>query len=86
MSWLIVAVILTSTIMDAVRDRWLPKVCNGEDWWRWHLVKWGAFFPPLILLSYFWLEYYHFQIIYIFAMVVFAVLCNIIWRFVYNYK
>ncbi len=86
MNWIIVAVILLTTILDAFRDRWLPKVCRGEDWLMWHLVKWGAFFLPLALLSFFWLRSFHFQTVYILAFVVFAVGCKIVWRLIYNYK
>jgi hypothetical protein len=86
MSWVIVVVILLTTILDAFRDRWLPKVCRGEDWLMWHLVKWGAFFLPLGLLSYYWLSAYHFQTVYIIGFAIFAVLCKIVWRLIYNYK
>ena len=86
MEWIILVVILITTILDAFRDRWIPKVCRGDDWLMWHIVKWGAFFLPLLLLSYFWLEYQNFKTIYIFAFIVFAILCNIIWRSIYRFK
>lgn len=86
MEWVILIVILTTTILDAFRDRWIPKVCRGEDWLLWHLVKWGAFFLPLILLSYFWLEHYRFRTSNIIIFIVFAIVCNVVWSFVYQYK
>jgi sensor histidine kinase YesM len=86
MDWIILIIIFIATILDAFRDRWIPKVCRGEDWLLWHLAKWGAFFPPLILLSYFWLKYYNFQMSYIFIFLLFAILCKIIWKIIYKYK
>lgn len=86
MNWIILIIIFITTILDAFRDRWIPKICRGDDWFLWHFVKWGAFFLPLILLSYFWLKSYNFQIVYIITFILFAILCNITWRFIYKYK
>jgi len=83
---IILGVVLLTVILDAMRDRWLPKRCRDEAWLEWHLVKWGAFFPPLILLSYFWLAYYDFRLIYILIYILFVILCSIVWRFIYGFK
>ena len=84
--WIIPVVILLTVFLDAMRDRWLPKICRGEAWLEWHLVKWAGFFLPLILLSYLWLDFYHFQLKFIIGYLLFAVICNILWKFLYNYK
>jgi len=86
MDWIILIIVFTTTILDAFRDGWIPKVCRGEDWLLWHLARWGAFFLPLLLLSFFWLKYFNFQLNYIIIFSLFAILCNIVWRFIYSYK
>lgn len=85
-TWIILLIIIFVVIMDAIRDRWLPKRCRGEAWLEWHLVKWGAFFPPLILLSYLWLSYYDFQLIYILVFIIFVIFCSLVWKFIYGFK
>ncbi|MBN2010884.1 hypothetical protein JW960_16165 [candidate division KSB1 bacterium] len=84
--WIIPIAIIITVIMDAVRDRWLPKRCRGEAWFEWHAVKWIGFFSPLIVLSYFWLDYFHFRTRYIIIFVGFALICNLLWDVFYNFK
>ena len=38
-----VALLLLASAADAVRDAWIRK-----DWWPRHIIKWLAFYPPLL--------------------------------------
>lgn len=40
-----VFVIIASVIFDAWRDAWI-----GEAWWPRHIVKWLAFYTPLVYI------------------------------------
>ena len=42
---------LAISFLDALRDTLRGKV---KGWWKWHLIKWGSFYPPLALLL--WME------------------------------
>lgn len=35
------------SVADAVRDAW---VARKAPWWRWHVVKWLAFYTPLVCI------------------------------------
>ncbi len=86
MNWFILIILFVTTVLDAFRDRWIPKRCRGEAWLAWHLVKWGAFFLPLILLSYIWLDQHAFKPVYIAFFVAFAIFCNVVWNVIYKFK
>lgn len=50
-----IVIVFVVTITDALRDRWHGELGDTGpffDWtkkqWRWHLVKWIAFYTPLV--------------------------------------
>jgi len=45
MRWLTVVVILLTVLCDSFRD-----TVGTQDWWVYHLWKWAAFYPALLLL------------------------------------
>ena len=42
--WLLFFVVISG--LDAARDCLVGRV----DYWTWHLIKWGAFYPPLAII------------------------------------
>jgi hypothetical protein len=42
------AIVVFVACCDALRDRWVNRTA---EWWPWHIVKWLAFYPPLIALT-----------------------------------
>lgn len=78
-----VFIILSSTVFNALADRYYPiRVASFPNWspaqWRWHFFKWAFFYPPLA------------RILYLSGFVIFdsmalAVVCFVVWRIVYNY-
>ena len=46
-SIIIIIVILVSCFFDGWRD---TLVDRRSSWWKFHIIKWLAFFPPLIYL------------------------------------
>ena len=46
-SFIVVAVFVS--LMDGIRD---ANVGRQAGWWRWHIVKWFAFYTPFIALIY----------------------------------
>lgn len=46
-----IALIIVVTACDALRDRWMFEL-GARRWtrkqWRWHVVKWIAFYAPLL--------------------------------------
>lgn len=74
------AIIIIVTICDALRDRWTFDL--GPAWtkkqWRWHIVKWLAFYLPLLYI--------------VVKMgvgrmtAVLAIVCFFLWRGIYYYK
>lgn len=43
---LILAVFAWTVVFDALRDGWM----RSEGWWTRHIVKWGQFYPVLIVI------------------------------------
>ena len=83
--WYLLGLFIVVSIFDALRDRWLPVHSDSKwwyfqydwKWWRWHLVKWVAFFLPLMellrLSGWHWLQ-----------ISIAAVLCLLIWMTTYK--
>lgn len=46
MQLFIIILIIIVSALDALRDAWYGQ----KDFRTWHLVKWAAFYPPLIVL------------------------------------
>ncbi len=46
---IIIAIIIIATFFDALRDGWKEQ---DVGFWKWHTVKWIAFFLPLIYCVY----------------------------------
>ena len=73
MIWIGICLIIIVVIFDALRDAWW----NMTNFWQCHIPKWIAFFLPIIYilwdikLQWYWI-------------IVLAVGCNILWRFVAN--
>ncbi len=42
-----IAVILLVSVFDALRDAWM----KSEGWWKRHIVKWVAFYSPMVFLT-----------------------------------
>jgi len=47
MKWAAIALLLTVSLLDGMRD----ALFGRTDWWTWHLVKWAAFYPPLVWIT-----------------------------------
>ena len=45
MEYIALALIMFTSAADAVRDAWIQ-----EGWWKRHIAKWLAFYPPLIFI------------------------------------
>jgi hypothetical protein len=45
-NWHIVILLLACSSFDAMRDGWLK-----EGWWKRHIAKWLAFYPPLVFIA-----------------------------------
>ena len=43
---IILAVIVITVFFDALRDGWYGRI----GWWKWHIVKWIAFYTPIIYI------------------------------------
>lgn len=79
-----IAIILWSTIMNALADRYYPTIRIAfPNWipaqWRWHLLKWAFFYPPLVRLLYLagakpW------------EWVLLITVCFLLWQFFYKVK
>lgn len=80
---IILVIILISVIFDAYRDSWIHRK-PGISWLRWHLVKWTAFFSPLVLLSYFYFQEGDFSVAMVVIFLVFALVCLFVWRRIYG--
>lgn len=46
MVYLIAFIILATSFLDALRD----TLYERTTWRKWHLIKWGSFYPPLAAL------------------------------------
>ena len=68
-------IVLVVTAADALRDRWTSRRVN---WWQWHIVKWIAFYTPLVALTVFFIPWESW-----FALAIGAWL---LWRAIYRYK
>jgi hypothetical protein len=59
MKILAIVVILLTSFLDPIAQVLLQgRYAGTVDWWTFHLVKWGAFYPPLvyIVLREFWIR------------------------------
>jgi len=75
MKLLALIVLAAAVLLDPVRDAWIYRH-PSISWKDWHLVKWFAYFPPLVLIT---LNYFAWhEIIFI------AVIALVAWRFVYD--
>ena len=45
-NWHIIVFLLACSSADAMRDGWLK-----EGWWKRHIAKWLAFYPPLVFIA-----------------------------------
>ena len=79
----IMVTILIAVIFDAYRDSWVHRK-PGISWQRWHLVKWIAFFSPLVLLSYFYFREGGFTVAMVVIFSIFALVCLVVWRMIYG--
>jgi hypothetical protein len=64
------------TVCDAARDAWLHSRKPGVGWWEWHIVKWVAFYIPLVWLCMVYLPLWWTLLL--------ALLCYGLWNLVYN--
>lgn len=86
MSTLVIVILVTifvSVVFDAYRDSWVHRKPD-IGWLRWHLVKWTAFFSPLILLSYFYFREGGFTVAMVAIFLVFILICLFVWRRIYR--
>lgn len=73
-------IIYLACVFDAWRD---AQSCRKEriSWKKWHIVKWCAFYPPLVYLVLLWFVESGYNYI---SLAGFTVICWITWRFIYN--
>lgn len=64
------------TICDAMRDAWVSGRRRDIGWWEWHIVKWIAFYAPLVVLCVTFLETWQ--------MLALAILCYGLWELTYR--
>ena len=50
MEYLVGALVTAVSLLDGWRDTLIRRP-PAVSWWRYHLVKWAGFYPPLILLT-----------------------------------
>ncbi|MBN1465995.1 hypothetical protein JXA02_09550 [candidate division KSB1 bacterium] len=70
--WTAVIVVIV-TASDALRDRW---VVRQVGWWQWHIVKWIAFYPPLVVLTVRYIPWIYW--------IPLVAVCWILWRVLYR--
>ena len=68
------AIILISTATNALHDRWIIRRKVG--WWKWHIVKWIMFFPPLIFIAEYFVRWYFWGPL--------VIISWILWRSIYK--
>ena len=68
-------------ICDALRDRWSSRIV---EWWKWHMVKWMAFFSPFVVV--FLLLSYPVSLLDIGIFFCYGVVCHIVWKLTYKYS
>ena len=73
--WIASAIIIVVTCCDALRDRWSSR---NVEWWKWHIVKWIAFFVPLVALTVLFVP--------ILYWIFLAAFCSFLWNFLYRFK
>ncbi len=71
-----IALLITAvTCCDALRDRWVDR---KVEWWQWHIVKWIAFYTPLVTLTILFIPLVYWPVL---------VASNwILWRLIYRYN
>ena len=66
-------------ICDALRDKWVDRIVG---WNQWHLVKWIAFYVPLIIIIMFVKPVKHDWL----TVFVYTLFCWALWNIVYNWR
>jgi hypothetical protein len=66
---------LVVVMCDALRDRWVDR---RVGWWRWHIVKWLAFYTPFVYV----IVTDRLPVLPVFG---YAVFCCVLWRIAYRY-
>lgn len=77
LKFIILLIMLATPPLDATRDAWLNSRYRKVSWWKWHLVKWAAFYPPLGVLGF---QYFLWQ-----EMALLAFMGLISWKIFYSY-
>ena len=72
---LALAVVILSTAMNALHDKWITR---NVGWWQWHIVKWLMFFPPLIFITLHFIDWR--------LWIPLVVVCWVLWRSIYTSK
>ncbi|MBN1560413.1 hypothetical protein JW998_09195 [candidate division KSB1 bacterium] len=72
--WTAVIVVIV-TASDALRDRWVSRQVG---WWQWHIVKWIAFYPPVIALTIRYIPWPYW--------IPLTAVCWILWRVIYRFN
>lgn len=73
--YLAAAIVFVVACSDALRDRWVSRQVG---WWQWHIIKWLAFYPPLVALVVLFVPKVYWAPL--------AAICMIAWRVIYRYK
>ncbi len=67
-------IVIVVTCCDAFRDRWTSRQVN---WWQWHIVKWIAFYTPLVALTVLFIPWIFW--------IPLVIVARIVWRAIYLY-
>ena len=70
-----VVIIIVVTVCDALRDRWITR---NVGWWQWHIVKWIAFYTPLVVLTVLFIPWVWWPPL--------VIVAEILWRVVNRYR